>query len=414
MEDSNKLQQHSSRNSALDICRLFFVIVVIMTHFEGMCFPKAHRNFEGGYLAAEFYFVVAGFFLYRDFLKGRHKNALSYTASRYLQFFSYTFIVRLGLLVYELYAARPQGGYAGAGDMLAVALEKLSASVGELFLGQMLVPSKMPNSPIWFLSAMLMAGLALYLILDLGRLPGRLSGGKSGAMASAADSMPGEQGCPGMVAASAVKDPGSPGSSRGFGKAASLLLILLLTLLCYWYFFTRYRTLDVHMDPINLGFALPEGIVPCAGILRAFADMGLGVLFSSAFERVRLQSPLWTVLALVLAVLMALCIFEFSHRNSDFLFVLMMGLFTGISFADSWGAGHIPQIPPFISRLSFGVYVCHMLVLRCWVLPLPVLAPLRSFGELQSMVIYALLCIAAGAVLELIVFLQRGLRPKRS
>ncbi|MBR0129723.1 MAG: acyltransferase family protein [Firmicutes bacterium] len=350
LKDKNRI---SRRNSAMDMCRLFFAVLVPLVHFESIYFPKTRRIFEGGYLAAEFYFILAGYLLYRSFRSGRYKNALDYTFIRYIRFFCYAFVVRMGLLCLDLYSGRPDGGWTGFNEALGFALEKLRVSLGELFLVQMVVPSQLVNSPIWYLSAMLIAGFALCLLLDIGKL---------------------------------LK-----------AERSAVYLIFILSLLCYSFFFVHYRTLDVHMDQLAVGSVVLRG-----GLLRAFADMGFGVFCSMAAEKLRLNAPGWSLMASACLVLMGLCIFLFPHKRTDLIFVSAMGLFAVISFADEWGRAHLPAVPGFLTQAAFSCYICHMLIMRCWIYALPFLSSLTGGQEFPSMALFVLICFLCGALLELI------------
>ncbi len=370
-----------SRSLAVDICRLGFIVLVALVHFESLYFSTTEKIFTGGYLGADFFFIVSGFLLYHSWKSGKYRNALDYTFKRYLNFLPYAAIMWICFFCMEMYRYTAVL-HAESAEIQALVHQRLLYSLKDLTFLQLFIHGRTYNNPLWFISVLLVVGLTLYFYLDI-------------------------------------------------RKKSHPVVILIVSLLLFAYLNAYNGTLDIHTASISL-LNIP------GGILRGLAGMGMGLFCAELLDE-WLQANdgqilpvfkgsrfIWAVLNWLILMPMLACIFFKPHSSFDSVFIVCAAAFVTLAFTRSTSAlqnpksslnrqGSAESQPPnnrvwitslssVLSRLSFSIYMCHSFVAGLWnYVRKPLGVPLGE--KALAIRVYMLMTLLAAILLEFIVWM---------
>lgn len=144
-----------NRNYALDFFKLFATFFICFHHLVG------YFNFQieqSGYLFVELFFILSGFFLYKNFSTIKEEDEFSYTKKRikklYPHYIFSFFTLFLFLAISNIFTPVIPGN-----KLLFVPLSEIFMlhSIG-IFKGNF-------NSPTWYLSVMIVGGYFIYYLL---------------------------------------------------------------------------------------------------------------------------------------------------------------------------------------------------------------------------------------------------------
>ena len=82
----------SNRNTAIDAMRFIFILILCPFHCPAV------NPFPNGYIAVEFFFILAGFFIYLSYRKHNDIGTIDFTLKKAKRFF-WPLIISLLLLV---------------------------------------------------------------------------------------------------------------------------------------------------------------------------------------------------------------------------------------------------------------------------------------------------------------------------
>lgn len=147
-----KAQKNHNKNNSIEFFRFLFTVVILIHHAGS--FPGGETCLRRGYLCVEFFFILAGFYLYRSFHTEKEHSLLTYLKKRLVRLYpEYLFaavvcIGVLGVLNHEF---------------------DLSKAVNELLMLQNTGIFHLGgyNFPCWYLSVMMVASLLIYSIMSV-------------------------------------------------------------------------------------------------------------------------------------------------------------------------------------------------------------------------------------------------------
>lgn len=156
----------SNKNGVISFLKFLFCIIIVMMHY-GVPSNFSKYMFEGGYIYVDFFFVLQGFYLIKDWTleEGRnaYNDAMYYFINRLKRFFSCVFFSAVFMLIFELCIA--------FGDV-TVFLKDIFAFLWQiLFVSQFFdFMSLEVGGILWFLSASIIIGtLMTFLCKQFGK-----------------------------------------------------------------------------------------------------------------------------------------------------------------------------------------------------------------------------------------------------
>lgn len=145
-----------SKANAIEIFRFLFMVILCLWHFYPAHFPYLYH----GYLVVEFFFILAGFLLYRSFIKNTDQTPLDYYLSRLRRFMpEYLFGIILCVII-KLFN-NPE---------IQLHLYDITKSIMGIFCDILMLQSigafydfaSWNNPPMWYLSVLLYGGTLIY------------------------------------------------------------------------------------------------------------------------------------------------------------------------------------------------------------------------------------------------------------
>lgn len=148
------------KNGTIELCRFVFIAAICIMHFSNTYFGNAPR-FGAAYTAVEFFFIVSGYLLFKNFYENRGKaaGAFSYTLSRVKKLYPYYIAAFLFIFICIMIDGK---------EDLQGWIVNLGGSFFELGFLHMtgLRCFRLFNYPTWYISAMLIAGYFIYACLE--------------------------------------------------------------------------------------------------------------------------------------------------------------------------------------------------------------------------------------------------------
>lgn len=144
------------RNIPIEFFRFVFICFICLWHFNNVATFLKH-----GYIAVEFFFILSGFYLYKNYRKNPKTDTFDYVLGRAKKLFPPFLISFLLLVVLD----RKQYIYLPEYISPDSILEKYFIHFPELFLCQGLTFRSGINFPLWFVSVLLFASGVLHSML---------------------------------------------------------------------------------------------------------------------------------------------------------------------------------------------------------------------------------------------------------
>ena len=292
----------------IDVYRVIFTLYVTLLHFEMFMYPDS-KTFAGGYLAVDFFFILSGFLVYKSWKSGKYSDAVEFTWAKIKRFFPYCIIV-LGLLwIWKTYQYGVLQGLRGL-SLVDFSLTELISYSYEIVFLQIIAPTGISNSMCWYLSALIVVGFILFIILEKNK-----------------------------------------NSSLKTGT------ILFFALVALAYIFGENDSINLTIQPTRINITF--------GLLRGFADMGIGCFISEISERVSRSNKQLMGMRILAIVGMALVMIRYNNSALDFVFIIFASLCVMTEFCDeSLKKSFTKKV--IGADYALALYICHPLIIVVW------------------------------------------------
>ena len=279
---------------SIEFLRFFFMLQICLWHYSSCVGLMTH-----GYLAVEFFFILSGFLMYRSFRKNCNKLILDYVGANIKRFFPKI------LFAFILF---------GIPTFYAVILESPEKIINDLSLlsGIGFLKGSGINSPIWYISVLIVGGGLIY------------------------------------------------SSLKNFNKIATDFLFPLITLLVYTYLLNE-NGYSLEMWGTNNGFHLP--------FWRGIAGMCLGCIISKVFmlKEISFQTKFIKHLNVLFVFALMGCIYSvFSIKHYDGYVILCFIIIILSCFLQNSIINKLifQKIWLKMGSLSLDMFILHAYVLR--------------------------------------------------
>lgn len=300
------------RNGAIELSRFLFSIVIILWHARKLCGGgEPSLCGESGYIAVEFFFLVSGWLIASKVEREEKRELLPADALHFLgsklrgllpvYIFAVSFAA-VKILVLEKLSLK-----AWLFRLLCAAWDILLLRISGVVLEQVV-------RAIWYVSAMLIAGVIIYLLL------------------------------------------------RKFGDWFYFVIAPLGALALLGYLFQKQADLNLIVG--HFGIVAP-------GLVRALAEMSLGCVlyrFSMALKKV----PLSLFSRLCLSAVNLICIYgvlkgctKMPHERFDYIMLLLLAMSVTLMFSEQtlyfiYHNETLDRIAAYLGGLSMSIYLNHM------------------------------------------------------
>ena len=326
------------KSNSIYFWRIFFTYMIAMFHFDNgyriLCF-------DGAYIAADFFFLVSGYLLYKKSISvNAPKNAVEYTLGRYKRLYK-QYLFGFVLVFLAVYISGKRG--------LSL-LGLLWDSKGELLLLQGLEMGRgwnLINPTLWFLSVMIISGFVLYVCL-----------------------------C-------------------HFEK----LFLKFLAPLCLVYFFYMFYVNVGSLDAaVNL-----EGVKFNYPLLRGFGEMTLGVYGVILNEKISKSSLSKYASWMSAGFFVAAVVVAYVWGKSQIDFVAFVLLFGGVAFGFCEKDSNVLSGDRVkrLSAMTINIYIIHELF-RTYIIPAILPKSDEPWRNWFAFLVYILMVTAAGVLMEVI------------
>ena len=85
------------RNIPIEFFRFLFICVICLWHFSNVAMFVKH-----GYIAVEFFFILSGFYLYKNYRQDPEKDTFEYVLNRFKKLFPPFFISFVLLVLLDI------------------------------------------------------------------------------------------------------------------------------------------------------------------------------------------------------------------------------------------------------------------------------------------------------------------------
>ncbi len=136
------------RTYSLDFIKLLFTLIIVWHHLQ------SHLDFvviKSGYICVEMFFIISGFFLYKNFVN-KEKSALEYTTSRIKKFYT---IYIIGLVMMFIIS---EFNFEKIPQFIVEATMLQGTGIVSSWGGNI-------NGPCWYFSVMIISGYFIYSLL---------------------------------------------------------------------------------------------------------------------------------------------------------------------------------------------------------------------------------------------------------
>ncbi len=148
----------NEHNENIDFFRLISCILIALLHFESAMYPEKNF-FSGGYLAVDFFFIVSGFYLYKNY-SVRQEMPIVYMHNRVKKLYPMYFVGCILAIFYSLLEMLK--AHKTIADILLFFIKEIP----EILCLQMFgITNQWVNFPLWYVSALLLSSIILYSII---------------------------------------------------------------------------------------------------------------------------------------------------------------------------------------------------------------------------------------------------------
>lgn len=333
----------NNRNAAVDAMRFIFMCILCPLHCPAV------NPFPNGYIAVEFFFILAGFFLYRSYRKHPDVGTVDFTWKKIKRFLYPLVLSIIALMLLD------RKRYIYPNDLTPDGIvSQYFVHIPEFMFCQGLEIVKVGsyvNVVLWFISILIFGGAIIYSLL------------------------------------------------KNCGHKAIAIIIPIMVLLGITYL-TSYGDCGlIWREPL-------EGSPLDCNLMRGVLEMGIGVLLAYLYEQkmVSFQNHTFIVNVGGLVGLMGIMLIALSHNNYDtiVLFLVPM-LILGCVNTKSWMAKVFRgKAWTRLGGLSMYMYFIHAFVSASYYIVasrFPMMAEMPKSGMLIA---YLLACLLAGYVLKLV------------
>lgn len=333
----------NNRNVAIDALRFVFICILCPVHCPAV------NPFPNGYIAVEFFFVLAGFFIYQSYRKHAGMGTLDFTLRKMRRFF-WPLVLSIGALMLldrKRYIIPQELTPDGIVSQYLMRIPELLFCQGL----EIVRPDGYVNVTLWFISILLCGGAVIYSLL------------------------------------------------RNVGHKAVALVIPILVLLGITYL-ASFGNTGLIWRPQLAGSPLECNLV------RGIVEMGIGVMLAYVMEQKSVQidkhqkaSDALGVIGLLGMVLIAL-----SHNNYDTLslFLVPMVIMACVSHQSLFSKVFKGKAWAWLGGLSMHIYFIHAFVSASYYIIASRVPALQDMPFVLLVVSYLLACLVAGYALKVV------------
>lgn len=338
------------RNVPLEALRFIFMIVLCLIHYD---YSFEETSLNHGYLCVEFFFVLAGFFMYKFYLEHPEVGTLDFTIRRIKKFFMPVMISFFLMMFIDRKKFFYPPDYICANSLL----DKYFAHFHEFFLlqGIGLTNHITIMAPFWFISVLVIGGGILYSVLV------------------------------------------------NFNKKATSVFIPILVL-----FGINYNQTDGTLNIVQ-GIPFIHGLYP--PFVRGCVDMGLGIITSYVFYNkiffFKNHFKLFDLLGCISLIGFSLILF--ASNNFDYLVIVFLPMIVIMclnshSFLTKFFIPHISHIVLWLGGLSMYMFFIHFFVISLIYIICNRIAPFHNIINCFTYVVFVV--IAAFLLKQISIFFQ--------
>ncbi|MBQ7067115.1 MAG: acyltransferase [Lachnospiraceae bacterium] len=141
------------KNCDIELLRILFTTIVMLHHLGIV--PFLHH----GYISVEFFFILSGYLLHHSY-QIHAETAVKYTLRKLKRFYPYYIASAIGILLVKIVVNIIQGGVKAIPVLLMRAVsESLMLQSTGIYISN--------NSPMWYLTTMILGGYFVYYLLRL-------------------------------------------------------------------------------------------------------------------------------------------------------------------------------------------------------------------------------------------------------
>ena len=332
-----------NRNTAVDAMRFIFMCILCPLHCPAV------NPFPNGYIAVEFFFILAGFFIYQSYRNHSDVGTVDFTLKKIKRFLYPLVLSIVALMLLD------RKRYIYPHDLTPDGIvSQYFTRIPELLFCQgleLVKVSSYVNVVLWFISILIFGGAIIYSLL------------------------------------------------KNCGHKAIAIIIPIIVLLGITYL-TSYGGCGLIWRKTLEGSPLD------CNIMRGVLEMGIGVLLAYLYEQkmVGFQNHAFIVNVGGLIGLMGILLIALAHNNYDTLVLFLVPmLILGCVNAKSWAENIFRgRVWGWLGGLSMYMYFIHAFVSASYYIiasRLPMMADLPKSGLLLA---YLLACLLAGYVLKIV------------
>ena len=334
----------NNRNATVDAMRFFFMCILCPFHCPAV------NPFPNGYIAVEFFFILAGFFLFLSYRKHPDVGTVDFTWKKIKRFLYPLVLSILALMlldrkryIYIPMKLTPDG-----------IVSQYFSHIPEFLFCQGLEFVKVGsyvNVVLWFISILIFGGAFIYSLL------------------------------------------------KNCGHKAIAIIMPLLVVLGITYLTSFGDCGLIWREQL-------EGSPLDCNLMRGILEMGIGVLLAYLYEQkmVSFQNHAFAVNAGGLIGLMGVLLIALSHNNYDTLVLFLVPmLILGCVNTKSWmGKVLRGKAWEWLGGLSMYMYFIHAFVSASYYIVATRLPMMEDFPKSGMLVAYLLACLLAGYVLKVV------------
>lgn len=333
-----------NRNGLIELYRFIFAVVIVFHHARYLGGGAPYALFgNAGYIGVEFFFLVSGFLLAKTALKPRSELSLGYETGCFM--------------LKKIKALLPFYSLAVLASLISEFLveerglvSRASGIFDILFLGMSGIKTYPVVNASWYLSAMLICMIVIYPL------------------------------------------------TRKYRDKFIYIIAPIISILLLGYLSRNFGNLNQYNNNFTLVYT---------GLIRAFAEISLGVIIYAIVEK--LQQIKFTKFSQLLISALNLCLLVFilfgstviESSNFDYVLLLAIALLVSLTFAKVGLIANLKifnaKLFTFLGKLSLVIYLNHM-----WVKSLVVKYAPQTLGYNKLLVIFLVLTFVVSFVMMLI------------
>ncbi len=333
----------SKRNVAIDAMRFIFICILCPVHCPAV------NLFPNGYIAVEFFFILAGFFIYQSYRKHVDLGTMDFTLKKMRRFF-WPLVLSLGVLmlldrkrfIYP-HEITPDG-----------IVSQYFMRIPELLFCQgleMVKPDTYINVTLWFISILLFGGAIIFSLL------------------------------------------------KNVGHKAVALVIPILVLLGITYLTSFGNTGLIWRSQ------LPGSPLDC-NLMRGIVEMGIGVMLAYVMElkKERITRHRKAVDALGTIGLLGMFLITLAHDNYDTLSLFLgpMIIVACVSGQSLFSKVFKGRVWVWLGGLSMYIYFIHGFISASYYIIISRVSVIQNIPFALLVIAYLLACLVAGYFLKVV------------